>query len=136
MLQLRTEAQSEYNRIIEWYNIALMKSETEKPEIDMSLVHEFEYRKKKIQVIEEGKQCINRVREALAEQTDIDVVRETALIFAQSGIDLAIENIDTAIQAFTSVRKYNSAISAMKFLLLLLVLSNILTGVMMWLILR
>jgi|GEM_PF-5261592 len=114
-----------------------MTKETEAPELDMRLVHEFEYRKKKIELIEEGKKAIANVQTELENEYEIGKIREVALLFAQQGINLAIENVDNAIVAFASVRKANTAQNAMKFLWLLLLLSNALsTGIIVWLILR
>jgi len=113
-----------------------MTKETEAPELDMALVHEFEYRKKKIELIEEGKKAIANVQTELENEYDIGKIREVALMFAEQGIKLAIENVDNAIVAFASVRKANTAQNAMKFLWLLLLFSNFITGSVVWLILR
>jgi len=114
-----------------------MTKPTEMPTIDMALVHEFEYRKKKIELKEEANKSIKRIQAALKEEDDIEAVRDAALVFAKHSINLTIENVDNAIVAFESVRKATTALNAMKFLWLLLIVSNVLsTGVIVWLILR
>lgn len=113
-----------------------MKQETEAPEIDLSLVKEFEYRKQKIQLIEQGRVAIGRIMDALNDDDDITSVKSIALSFAQQSINLAIENVDNAIVALVSKRKHQSALNAMKFLLLVTVVSNLITGAAMWLILH
>ena len=109
---------------------------TETLDIDLALAQEFEYRKRKLELIEEGRQSLERIESALEGESDPENLREAAVTFARHGINLAIENVDNAIAALTSVRKYNTAMNAMKFLLVILVLSNVLVGVLMWLILR
>jgi hypothetical protein len=113
-----------------------MTKPTEMPAIDMALVHEFEYRKKKIELKAEANEAIGRIRAALNAEDDIEAVKEAAIVFAQQGMNLVIENVDNAIVALESTRKATTAQNAMKFLLLLLLLSNVLTGLIVWLILR
>lgn len=110
--------------------------ETEIPELDLSLAREFEYRKRKIELMQQGREAYNKIADALRNEDSADVLRDAALTFAKGGIDQAIENVDNAIAAFASVRKYNAALNAMKFLILLLILSNLATGFFVWLILR
>lgn len=113
-----------------------MKEATEKPDLDMRLVAEFEYRKKKLKLVEEGRKSIESLRAELQGEQDIQNIRNAAVTLAQHSIDLAIGNVDNAIVAMASARKYQSAIYAMQFLLLLLIFSNVLTAGVVWLILR
>lgn len=109
---------------------------TETTDLDLSLAREFEYRKKKIELIQQGREAYDNIEAAINNESSVEALRAAALTFAKGGIDQAIENVDNAIAAFASVRKYKSALDAMKFLLLLLIVSNIATGSIVWLILR
>lgn len=112
------------------------KTTNDAPDLDFALVKEFEYRKKKIELLEQGRLAYEKITETLNNEDSIDVVREAALSFAKGGIEQAIENVDNAIIALTSARKFQTALNAVKFLLLLLVISNVLTAFVAWLILR
>jgi hypothetical protein len=114
----------------------MTNQKTEAPDLDLSLVREFELRKQKIQLIEEGNRALANIRQHLQNESDIQSIRDAAFTFAKQGIEMAVENVDNAIIAFASIRKRQSALDAMKFLLVLTVVSNILTGLVVWLILR
>ncbi len=123
---------------IEFNDLAILMSKTNATDegLDFALVKEFEYRKKKIELIEDGRKAIDSIQEQLAAEDSIEVLRRTAATFAAQGINQVIENVDNAIVAFESARKYNSALNAVKMLLVLIVLSNLLTALVLWLILR
>ncbi len=114
----------------------MSKTNATDEELDFALVKEFEYRKKKIELIEDGRKAIDSIQEQLAAEDSIEVLRRTAATFAAQGINQVIENVDNAIVAFEAARKYKSALNAVKMLLVLLVLSNFLTALVLWLILR
>lgn len=111
-----------------------MEPKTE--DIDRALAAEFEYRKRRIAAVDAGRDALTNIEVALSRESDAVVLRETAMEMAREGVALSIENIDNAIVAAASFRKYLGAIRGIQILLVSLVLSNVLTGVITWLILR
>lgn len=111
-----------------------MKPKTE--DVDRALAVEFEYRTRRIAAMDAGREALTNIEVALRQESDAAVLRETAMEMAREGVELSIDNIDNAIVAAASLRRYLGAIRGIHVLLVSLVLSNILTGVITWLILR
>ena len=110
--------------------------ELQTKDIDKVLAAELEYRKRRVAVVDAGREALTNIEAALNRESDAGVLRETAMQMAREGIELSIDNIDNALIAATSFRKYLGAIRGIQVLLVSLVLSNVLTGVITWLILR
>lgn len=105
--------------------------ETKKPPVDLE--SEFAYHKYRLELIEDCRRKLEEIRDALDEVVSHQTLRATVLYFAKDAFERCIEIYDYSIVAATALRKYKAAVRVIRMLLLLILVSNFITGVVAWL---
>ena len=97
---------------------------------------EFAYHKYRLQVIEECRSNLAQVQESLEGVTNPTTLRTIALYFAKESFERCVELYDHTVVAGAAVAKYKAALRAVEVLLVLIVVTNLFTGGLLWLLLH
>lgn len=105
-----------------------------KPPVDLE--SEFAYHKYRLELIEDCRQKLAEVEEALQEVMSHQTLRAIVMYFAKDSFERCVEIYDYSIVASKALRKYKAAIRIIRVLLLFILISNFTTGFVAWLLLR
>lgn len=100
------------------------------------LESEFAYHKYKLDLVEECRQNLSQIQQSLEGVSNTQTLRSVAVYFAKESFERCVEIYDYTIVAKRAVIQYKTAVRAVEFLLLMVVLTNLITGFVVWLILH
>lgn len=97
---------------------------------------EFLDHKYRLEVVEECRKNLQQIEESLADVLSLQKLRQVALYFAKESLERCVEIYDYSLIASKAVNKYKSALRAVEVLLVLILVSNFITGCTTWLLLH